>query len=217
MESGFEFINKYAGGYEPETVTVIRTVDSLPDALQDFIVSETKQIAIEKGAVVLIFSLGLDTKEFAKCLVYQESRAGIERLAKAQIYISEIDKENPSFDEVLEDIEEIINGFDKTPQMVIIDGIDAIQTPQSDKTEIDNAPLLNLLSLAKRTGLPLLVSDYQNNLETGYPRPDGTIEIELLTDLQDNVQAALYKGKEEHVTTDLYEIWRVFQPILKKN
>lgn len=215
MESGFEFINKNANGYVPGTVTVIRTLDLEPDALQDFIVSETKQVAVENQVPVLVVSLGMDTKEFAKCLAFRESRDGIEHIVKTRLYVADKEKET-SFRDLLKDLEQAVENTEDELGLVIIDDIGSvIRGIPTKESPLDNSQLVSLVNLAKKTRLPILVSDYENNLETGYPRPDEVVEIELLTDLQENVQAALYKGKDRKVTTDLYENWRVFEAVLK--
>lgn len=215
MESGFEFVNKHAGGYQPGTVTVVRTLEQEGGALQDFIISETKQIGVENQVPVLVLSLGMDTKEFAKCLALQESKAGIERLIKARLYVADKEKET-SFRDLLKDLEQAVENIEDELGLVIIDDIGSvIRGIPTKESPLDNSQLISLVNLAKKTRLPILVSDYENNLETGYPRPDEVVEIELLTDLQKDVQAALYKGKDRKVTTDLYENWRVFEAFLK--
>ena len=214
MRSRFEFINKNANGYVPGTVTVVRSLDLIPDALQDFIVSETKQVAVENQVPILVVSLSMDTKEFVKCLVFGESRDGIEHILKARLFIAD-NKEGATFYDLLKNFERAIENIDDELGLIIIDGIDSIIPQVTNTVILNNDPLVSLVNLAKKTRLPFLVSDYDNNLETGYPRPDAVVEIELLTDLQDNVQAALYKGNKKIVTTDLYESWRIFEKLLK--
>ena len=73
IQSTFTPLNELFGGYAPGTLTIVRSLDKEPDALQDFIMQETLNASVNQSRPVMLLSVDLDEKEIAKCLAMELS------------------------------------------------------------------------------------------------------------------------------------------------
>lgn len=213
IPSGFEAIDAHTGGgYLPGTLFIARTLEVYPDELQDFIIDQMREFALN-GKRVFVASLGMDEKDLAKCLLMDATPQQIRKLYNAELWVC-VKKEDNSFKKTIKEIDEYLDRI--APDVLLIDGIDEILPPVERQMPLDTSAVEALLKLAKDASVPVIVSDYRNRLETGLHRDAHVTEMELKTDIRDTVQASILSNDKETVTEDLYGLWRVFEKILKK-
>lgn len=206
-------LDNSTGGYRPGTVTIVRSRDIEPENVQDFVISQIKQVCVMDDYRTLIISLNMNMREFARSMAYGENTAMIEKMYKAPLYISQKDLfEDVNEHTLVAVLNEIFENESEPSRIVFIDGVDMAVSPKLIKDKCpDNSFLLELIKVAKKHQAAFVISDYDNKVETGLHRPDEAVEIELLTDIQDVVQAAIYYQKKEVIETDLYGLWRIFE------
>lgn len=212
IPSGFPDIDAHAGGLLKGGVFLVKTLEQEGEELQDFMMAEIKQLAVESRLRVLVASLQMDERALAVSLTMNETPSGIKTLMNAEIAVMTKEKDD-TWKDVLEDIEHYAPEF--KADVVIIDGMDDA-VPEPAKGVMDTSIIDGLLATARRTGLPLVVSDYDNKIEVGIHRDDKVTEMEIKTDIHDTVQAAVYSNDKETLIDDLYGLWKVFLKTLKE-
>lgn len=212
IPSGFPAIDAHAGGLLKGGVFLVKTREQEGEELQDFMIAEIKQLAAENHLKVLVASLQMDQRALATSLTMNETPSGIKKILNAEIAVMVKEKDD-TWKDVLENIEDYAHEL--KADVVIIDGMDST-VPEPAKGVMDTSVIDGLLATARRTGLPLVVSDYRNKIEVGIHRDDKVTEMELKTDIHDTVQAAVYSNGKETIIEDLYGLWKVFLKTLKE-
>lgn len=212
IPSGFPAIDAHAGGLLKGGVFLVKTREQEGEELQDFMMAEIKQLAVESHLQVLVASLQMDQRALATSLTMNETPSGIKKILNAEIAVM-VKKKDDTWKDVLENIEHYASEL--KADVVIIDGMDSV-VPVPAKGVMDTSIIDGLLATARRTGLPLVVSDYDNKIGVGIHRDDKVTEMEIKTDIHDTVQAAIYSNDKETVIDDLYGLWKVFLKTLKK-
>lgn len=217
IPSGFDAIDEHlGGGYKGGNLFIARIWEIEPDALQDFIVMQVKQLATSRKVKVLVVSLGMDSKEFVKCLAFDSTPGQLKAIAEAPLFISEFKEKKHNPESVMKDLPGYIDEGDF--DIVIIDGAEKLITERNLKVGTLNTETVDaLLSLARKSSVPIVVSDYGNKLETGLHRDDRITEMEIKTDVHGTVQASILSNEKKTVTEDLFGLWKVFEGIFKTN
>lgn len=212
ISSGFETIDSHEGGFKRGHVFIARTCEPEGAELQDYICTQTRQLALDSNLKVFIITLQMNKREFITELISNQSPQTIQQMSKTSIYIAE----RNSFNSVKE-IELAIPEFIENEEIdiVVIDGIDSIVPTLDLGYNEDETDLL--IKIAKKTNCVLIVSDYENNLTMSLNRPDEITEMEIKTDIRDTVQAAIYSNDKKTIIDDLYGLWRIFDKTLKDN
>lgn len=211
IPTGLEPLDSFCGGYSRGGLCVVRALDKDPDTLQDYYMSQVKDLAIDRELTVYVASLGIPAREFVKCIAEGEGAARLQKLAEAEVHLSEYDKGETitSFAEDLlrriDDLEPdvtFIEGLEKYAPCNGMDGFGAVQ---------------EILDAARKTRSAIVLIDFDDNLPVPFPREEDVMEIELKTTLDEVVQANIYAGSRMTTTTDLYGRWRIFENILRKD
>ena len=214
IPSGFPTIDAHEGGFLKGGLFLVRPFGACyEEQVQDYIVAQVKQFAVDAGLGVLVCSVQMNEKNFVKCLCINETVSGIRKLSSSSVYITV-----PDAGETYKEIVEKLEGFSKEvePDIIIIDGIDSVLPMPVPNGEIDTSVSDALLSLAASTGLPVIVSDYDGLVEIGLHRKDAVTEMEVKTDIRDTVQAAVYSNDKKTIIEDLYSFWTIFDGFNKK-
>ncbi len=212
IPSGFPAIDAHAGGLLKGGVFLVKTREQEGEELQDFMMAEIKQLAVENHLQVLVASLQMNKRELIWSLTVNETPSGIQDLMNAHVAVT-YGESKDTWEDVLQDIERFAAEYDA--DVVIIDGMDEFVMKPKEGV-MDTSVIDGLLATARRTGLPLVVSDYRNKIEVGIHRDDKVIEMELKTDIYDTVQAAVYSNGKETIIEDLYGLWKVFLKTLEE-
>lgn len=212
IPSGFPAIDAHAGGLLKGGVFLVKTREQEGEELQDFMMAEIKQLAVENHLQVLVASLQMNKRELIWSLTVNETPSGIQDIMNAHVAVT-YGESKDTWEDVLQDIERFAAEYDA--DVVIIDGMDEFVMKPKEGV-MDTSVIDGLLATARRTGLPLVVSDYRNKIEVGIHRDDKVTEMELKTDIYDTVQAAVYSNGKETVIEDLYGLWKVFLKTLEE-
>ena len=213
IPSGIKAIDEHTGGgYQNGTLFVARICEIYKDELQEFILTQTKQLALGNKNTVLVFSLTMDTKDFALSLLGQGTPVLYKEINDSNFYVSEKD----GFDN-LEILLNKLTEFTETisPDIIIIDGIDELLPEPTSLTYIDTSAIEKLAKTAQSINMPIIVSDYENHLETGLHRPENVTEMDLKVDINDTVQASIISNGKKTISEDLYGLWKIFEKIIK--
>lgn len=212
IPSGFPTIDAHAGGFLKGGVFLVRTREQEGEELQDFMMAEIKQLAVENHLQVLVASLQMNKRELIWSLTVNETPSGIQALMNAHVAVT-FGESKDTWEDVLQDIERFASEYGA--DVVIIDGMDEFVLKPKEGV-VDTSVIDGLLATARRTGLPLVVSDYRNKIEVGIHRDDKVTEMEIKTDIHDTVQAAVYSNGKETIIEDLYGLWKVFLKTLEE-
>ena len=210
IPSGIKAIDEHTGGgYRSGTLFVARIFEIYKDELQEFILTQTKQLALGNKNTVLVFSLTMDTKDFTLSLLREGAPVLYKEINDSHIYVSEKD----GFDN-LEILLNKLTEFTETLSLdiIIIDGIDEL-LPKP--THLDTSAIEKLAKTAQSINMPIIVSDYENHLETGLHRPENVTEMDLKVDINDTVQASIISNGKKTISEDLYGLWKIFEKIIK--
>lgn len=210
IPSGFETIDTPTGGLKKGGLFLVRTLETEGEELQEFICAEIRKLTVEGNLSILVVSLSMDRKELIKELLRNQTQEQIKELANRSIYVAEKYGIND-----IDTLQETMTQFseDKKIDAIVIDGIETVLPAD----ETDSRAIKNLIELAKDTGTAVIISDYDGHLDVGYPRPDEVTEMEIKTDINDIVQAAIYTNKRKIIIEDLYGFWKIFNKILTNN
>lgn len=212
IPSGFPAIDAHAGGLLKGGVFLVKTREQEGEELQDFMMAEIKQLAVENHLQVLVASLQMNKRELIWSLTVNETPSGIQDLMNAHVAVT-YGESKDTWEDVLQDIERFASEYGA--DVVIIDGMDEFVLKPKEGV-VDTSVIDGLLATARRTGLPLVVSDYRNKIEVGIHRDDKVTEMEIKTDIHDTVQAAVYSNGKETIIEDLYGLWKVFLKTLEE-
>ena len=208
IPSGFPIIDFLTGGYPAGELVVVRFIDNEfnGDMAQEFLLRQALNIAASRKT--LLTSLNMDAKEITSCYVLM-GRDVINEITGTdpKLYISGHDdyKSLPGIRDLIHDLKEFI--AEKKMEAVLINAIDEIipEDPFDDGTSV--SIFSRLRNLARETNTVVFVTDYGNRLET---HPDGLkieknlTEIELNYDVNDTVQANIYREGKHWVINNLY-------------
>lgn len=213
IPSGIKAIDEHTGGgYRSGTLFIARICEIFKDELQEFILTQIKQLAIGNKNTVLVFSLTMDSKDFALSLLREGTPVLYKEINNSDIYVSEkgdLDNLAVLFNKLAEFAETL------SPDIVIIDGIDELLPEPTPLTGMDTSAIEKLVRTAQAINVPIVVSDYENRLETGLHRPDNVTEMDLKVDINDTVQASIISKNHETISEDLYGLWKIFEKIIK--
>lgn len=213
IPSGIKAIDEHTGGgYRSGTLFIARICEIFKDELQEFILTQTKQLALVDRNKVLIFSLTMDAREFALSLLKEGTPVLYKEINNSNLYVSEKGK--------LDNLAVLFNKLEEftealSPDIIIIDGIDELLPEPTPLTGMDTSTIENLVKMAQAMNVPIIVSDYENRLETGLHRPKNVTEMELKVDINETVQASIISNGKETVSEDLYGLWKIFEKIIK--
>ena len=214
IPSGIKAIDEHTGGgYRSGTLFIARICEIFKDELQEFILAQTKQLALENKNKVLVFSLTMDSRDFALSLLKEGAPVLYRQINDSDIYVlekSDFDNVTDLFNKLTEAAEIV------SPDIIIIDGIDELLPEPTPLTDIDISTIEKLVRTARAINVPIVVSDYENRLETGMHRPENVTEMELKVDINDTVQASIISNGKETISEDLYGLWKIFEKIIKK-
>ena len=213
IPSGIKAIDEHTdGGYRSGTLFIARIREIFKDELQEFILTQTKQLAIGNKNRVLVFSLTMDAKEFTLSLLKEGTPVLYKEINDSDIYVSEkgdLDNLTVLFKKIKEFTEAL------SPDIIIIDGIDELLPEPTPLTGMNTSTIEKLVKTAQAINVPIIVSDYENRLETGLHRPENVTEMELKVDINETVQASIISNGKETVSEDLYGLWKIFEKIIK--
>lgn len=213
IPSGIKAIDEHTGGgYRSGTLFIARICEIFKDELQEFILTQTKQLAIGNKNRVLVFSLTMNDKDFTLSLLKEGTPVLYKDINDADIYVSEkgkLDNLTVLFDKLAEFTEDL------SPDIVIIDGIDELLPEPTPMTGMNTSAIEKLVKTAQAINVPIIVSDYENLLETGLHRPENVTEMELKVDINQTVQASIISNEKETISEDLYGLWKIFEKIIK--
>jgi hypothetical protein len=213
IPSGIKAIDEHTGGgYRSGTLFIARICEIFKDELQEFILTQTKQLAIGNKNKVLVFSLTMDAKEFALSLLKEGTPVLYKEINDSDIYVCEkgdLDNLTVLFKKLVEFTEDL------SPDIVIIDGIDELLPEPTPMTGMDTSAIEKLVKTAQAINVPIIVSDYENRLETGLHRPENVTEMELKVDINETVQASIISNEKETISEDLYGLWKIFEKIIR--
>ena len=213
IPSGIKAIDEHTdGGYRSGTLFIARIREIFKDELQEFILTQTKQLAIGNKNRVLVFSLTMDAKEFTLSLLKEGTPVLYKEINDSDIYVSEkgdLDNLTVLFKKIKEFTEAL------SPDIIIIDGIDELLPEPTPLTGMNTSTIEKLVKTAQSINVPIIVSDYENRLETGLHRPENVTEMELKVDINETVQASIISNGKETVSEDLYGLWKIFEKIIK--
>ena len=214
IPSGIKAIDEHTGGgYRSGTLFIARICEIFKDELQEFILTQTKQLALENKNTVLVFSLMMDSKDFTLSLLREGTPVLYKEIYNSDIYVSEkgdFDNLAVLFNKLTEFAETL------SPDIVIIDGIDELLPEPTPLIGMDTSAIEKLVRTAQAINVPIVVSDYENRLETGLHRTDNVTEMDLKVDINDTVQASIISNDKETISEDLYGLWKIFEKILIK-
>ena len=213
IPSGIKAIDEHTGGgYRSGTLFIARICEIYKDELQEFILTQTKQLALGNKNRVLVFSLTMDAKEFALSLLKEGTPVLYKEINDSDIYVSE--KGNlDNLTVLFKKLEEFTEAL--SPDIIIIDGIDELLPEPTPMTGMDTSAIEKLVRAAQIINVPIIVSDYENRLETGLHRPKNVTEMELKVDINETVQASIISNEKETISEDLYGLWKIFEKIIK--
>lgn len=213
IPSGIKAIDEHAGGgYRSGTLFIARICEIYKDELQEFILTQTKQLALGDKNRVLVFSLTMDAKEFALSLLKEGTPVLYKEINNSNLYVSEkgnLDNLAVLFKKLVEFTEAL------SPDIIIIDGIDELLPEPTPLAGMDTSAIEKLVKTAQAINVPIIVSDYENRLETGLRRPKNVTEMELKVDINETVQASIISNGKETISEDLYGLWKIFEKIIK--
>ena len=213
IPSGIKAIDEHTGGgYRSGTLFIARICEIFKDELQEFILTQTKQLAIGNKNKVLVFSLTMDAKVFALSLLKEGTPVLYKEINDSNIYVSEkgdLDNLTVLFKKLVEFTEDL------SPDIVIIDGIDELLPEPTPMTGMDTSAIGKLVKTAQAINVPIIVSDYEDRLETGLHRPENVTEMELKVDINETVQASIIPNEKETISEDLYGLWKIFEKIIR--
>lgn len=213
IPSGIKAIDEHTGGgYRSGTLFIARICEILKDELQEFILTQTKQLALVDRNKVLIFSLTMDAREFALSLLKEGTPVLYKEINNSNLYVSEkgnLDNLAVLFKKLTQFTEAL------SPDIIIIDGIDELLPEPTPLTGMDTSAIEKLVKTAQAINVPIIVSDYENRLETGLHRPKNVTEMELKVDINETVQASIISNEKETISEDLYGLWKIFEKIIK--
>lgn len=213
IPSGIKAIDEHTGGgYRSGTLFIARICEILKDELQEFILTQTKQLALVDKNKVLIFSLTMDAREFALSLLKAGTPILYMEINNSNLYVSEkgkLDNLAVLFKKLTQFTEAL------SPDIIIIDGIDELLPEPTPLTGMDTSAIEKLVKTAQAINVPIIVSDYENRLETGLHRPKNVTEMELKVDINETVQASVISNGKETISEDLYGLWKIFEKIIK--
>ena len=213
IPSGIKAIDEHTGGgYRSGTLFIARICEILKDELQEFILTQTKQLALVDRNKVLIFSLTMDAREFALSLLKEGTPVLYKEINNSNLYVSEkgnLDNLAVLFKKLTQFTEAL------SPDIIIIDGIDELLPEPTPLTGMDTSAIEKLVKTAQAINVPIIVSDYENRLETGLNRPKNVTEMELKVDINETVQASIISNEKETISEDLYGLWKIFEKIIK--
>ena len=202
-------LNEILGGFAPGTLTVVRSLDDESEwgNLQDLIIEETQRLAFDKVPTLFI-SLKMTEMELCKELITDTSKERpeilpedkLKLLDESQLYVME--KKDLS----LKNLPDNILPFPgkNQPRVVIIDSIDEV-VPEQNIIQEGITFVNRLIESAKKEGCCVILTDYANLLETGYPRRDEVTEIDLKTTLEGIVQAQVVNNKVFQTIPDIHQ------------
>lgn len=208
IPSGFEAIDDHlGGGYKSSTLFIARSREIEQDELQDFIIAQIKQLAVENKTKLLVASLGMNCKEFVKCIVWDSTPEQLRLLNSSTLFLTDMSpREKGDYLKLIGQLRDFIE--ERDVDLLIIDSAENLAPGNTEVVE-------GLLDLAQETGVPIIVSDYEDELEVGYPRDNRVTEMEIKTDINDTVQASILSNEKKTISEDLYGLWKVFEGILK--
>lgn len=213
IPSGIKAIDEHTGGgYRSGTLFIARICEILKDELQEFILTQTKQLTLVDRNKVLIFSLTMDAREFALSLLKEGTPVLYKEINNSNLYVSEkgnLDNLAVLFKKLTQFTEAL------SPDIIIIDGIDELLPEPTPLTGMDTSAIEKLVKTAQAINVPIIVSDYENRLETGLHWPKNVTEMELKVDINETVQASIISNGKETVSEDLYGLWKIFEKIIK--
>lgn len=213
IPSGINAIDEHTGGgYRNGTLFIARICEIFKDELQEFILTQTKQLALGDKNRVLVFSLTMDAKEFALSLLKEGTPVLYKEINNSNLYVSEkgnLDNLAVLFKKLVEFTEAL------SPDIIIIDGIDELLPEPTPLAGMDTSAIEKLVKTAQAINVPIIVSDYENRLETGLRRPKNVTEMELKVDINETVQASIISNGKETISEDLYGLWKIFEKIIK--
>lgn len=229
IQSGFPLLDLLTGGYRPGTLTAVRYLghEDQAEILQDFIERQAYNLASTKGPhprKTLLVTLQMNEQEIVKSLFLNKGlrkESGDETLLKTankSLLIAATDREEPfpKLGTLLKNLGKWI--ADTGAGALILDAADLILThdekPCGDavsrtiRTAVrENASRMletGLLETAKRYGIPVILSDYDNVLAI-HPLGDGTVtDIELTQDVEGATQAFVTDGRRSFTVRRLY-------------
>ena len=214
IPSGFEAIDDHlGGGYKSGTLFIARSREIEQDELQDFIIAQIKQLTVGNKTKLLVASLGMNCKEFVKCIVWDSTPEQLRLLNSSTLFLTDMNpREKGDYLKLIGQLRDFIEEWDV--DLLIIDSAENLAPGNTEVVEglLDTEVVEGLLNLAQETGVPIIVSDYEDELEVGYPRDNRVTEMEIKTDINDTVQASILS---KTISEDLYGLWKVFEGILK--
>lgn len=208
IPSGFEAIDDHlGGGYKSGTLFIARSREIEQDELQDFIIAQIKQLAVGNKTKLLVTSLGMNCKEFVKCIVWDSTPEQLRLLNSSPLFLTDMTpREKGDYLKLIGQLRDFIE--ERDVDLLIIDSAENLAPGNTEVVE-------GLLDIAQETGVPIIVSDYEDELEVGYPRDNRVTEMEIKTDINDTVQASILSNEKKTISEDLYGLWKVFEGILK--
>lgn len=211
IPTGLEPLDSFCGGYSRGGICVVRALDKDPDALQDYYMSQVKDLAIDRGLSVLVASLGFSAREFVKCIADGEGVTRLQRLAEARIYVSEYTK-GETLESFTEDLMRRAEEYES--DVIFIEGLEKYAPEGGGDC---SGTVDAVLGAVRKNRCAAVLIDFDDNLPVPYPREEDVMEIELKTTLDEVVQANIYAGSRMTTATDLYGRWRIFENILRKD
>jgi hypothetical protein len=205
IPSGFRALDTITGGYVPGVPTVILSTETYDqgDSLAGYILEQTWKCALAKRKT-LVLALSSTDDEYVRNIMHKHLvTEDLDLLMQSPLYIVGFKDNCPSPQELLEYITRAIDG-EEPYEAIIIDDAWKLFENDGDPSNSTFRFLKDLADVTRDMKGPVLVTDYDNRLETTERFSPVFPEIIINHDVYGRMQLAVYAEGEKMIVEDLY-------------